>query len=209
MPGKKFYADVADATVVFTRKICQGVLANNNMIVTAAHCIDCNCDGSMPQGRYVLEEVETKTENFKVAPLFVDPINDVAVLGEAGEEAGFKEARKFQRFCSNTRPVPVFRGGFEILKAFNVHVLTHKNKWVKGTALQYSPNDISFFIDTEERIEGGTSGGPIVNDSGELIGIASIGSSGGGESNNGLRIPHLHLTLPVWVCREIFEDYSE
>ena len=209
MLGKKFYADVADATVIFTRKGGQGVLVNNDMIITAAHCIDCNCDGFMPRGDYTVEEIKTSKGEFKVSPLAIEPISDIAVLGPVGDEVGFKEAMRFQDFCRITKSVPVYEGDFKLFEEVRVHIYTHKGTWVTGRATQTSIETKTLDVDTDEKIEGGTSGGPIINDSGELVGVTSIGSSTSTGHHDGIAIPRPHLTLPVWVCREIFEDISE
>ena len=56
----------------------------------------------------------------------------------------------------------------------------------------------------EEQIEGGTSGSPIINDTGELIGIVSHVSiiNSEGHKSYGL-IPRPHLALPVWIYNRI------
>jgi len=60
-------------------------------------------------------------------------------------------------------------------------------------------------VESDEQIEGGTSGGPIINDSGELVSIVSNFSlaTEAVPKSSGLA-PRLHLTLPVWLCHRIF-----
>jgi hypothetical protein len=60
-------------------------------------------------------------------------------------------------------------------------------------------------VEADEQIESGTSGGPIINDSGDLIGIASNFNFVNElqDKCQGLP-PRPHRTLPVWVCQQIF-----
>jgi len=88
-----------------------------------------------------------------------------------------------------------------------IHIYTHKQTWITGKAIHFSPfNQKSIMIVADEQIEGGTSGGPIVNNNGEIIGISSHGSVMP-QSNPEYHgaIPRPHLTLPVWVCKQIFK----
>ncbi len=72
-------------------------------------------------------------------------------------------------------------------------------------------------IEPDQAIEGGTSGGPIINDDGELVGIVSNASDvlEAGITEDGIpyegeigrgSFPYPALALPVWVCRRIFGE---
>ena len=59
---------------------------------------------------------------------------------------------------------------------------------------------------TEEQIEGGTSGGPIINDLGQLVGIVSNASDlQEGIASDG-NFPYPSLALPVWICQRLFPE---
>ena len=75
-------AKVAKATVRLTRSGGQGVLVCGNVILTAAHCIGFNLEGGMVLGDFYIEDIETAQGMLKVGPLAVEPISDIAVLGE-------------------------------------------------------------------------------------------------------------------------------
>jgi len=63
----------------------------------------------------------------------------------------------------------------------------------------------SLYVEADEQIEGGTSGGPIIDDSGDLVGIVSNFSLIAKVQNRSYgSSPRPHLALPVWVCRRIF-----
>jgi len=50
MLRESMYTDVAKATVTLLRKGGQGVLVSSNLILTAAHCINYECEGGMVLG---------------------------------------------------------------------------------------------------------------------------------------------------------------
>ena len=198
------YTDVAKATVTLSGKDGQGVLVNSNLILTAAHCIDFRCEGEMVLGDYFIEEIKTGERELKVAPLAVEPVNDLAVLGSLDNQEFSKEADDFEKFCEDTKPVPLCRRDFVLFRKFRVHIYTHKGIWVTGSAMQCCEDAHVLQVETEDQIEGGTSGGPIIDDSGDLVGIVSIFC----DIDEGQRICHgsvplPHLALPVWVCCQI------
>lgn len=70
--------------------------------------------------------------------------------------------------------------------------------------MQTYENANRLVINANEKIEPGTSGSPVVNDSGELIGVMSIVSETPGlNSASDGSIPFLKLSLPVWVRNQI------
>ena len=206
MLRKHVYTDVENATVTLLRKGGRGVLVNSNLIITAAHCIDFNCEGGMVLGDYSIEEIKAGEEELMVGPLAVEPVSDIAVLGALDDQTFFQEVDDFERFCERTKPVPVCRSEFEPFQEFRVHIYNHKGVWVTGKVVQHSQGAKVFFVDADELIEGGASGGPILNDSGELVGITSHFSSTCIDHACTGRTPRPHLALPVWVCRRIFDE---
>jgi hypothetical protein len=87
-------------------------------------------------------------------------------------------------------------------------VLTHKGSWGKGTITRHGfPDDSPFpavCLETPATlIEGGTSGGPVIDDAGRLIGVVS--NSGGAEKDtehNGV-LSIAHLALPRWILDQV------
>jgi len=204
MQRDNIYTNVAKATVIILSKGGQGVLVPGNLIITAAHCIDFTTEGTMALGDYFIEEIEVGERVLKVAPLAVEPISDLAVLGSLDEQVFDKEAEGFEEFCEHTKPVVVCRSEFELFQKFKVHIYTHKGTWVTGCAMQCREDATKLFVEADEQIDGGTSGGPIINDSGELVGIVSHFSlASEGQRSEGLA-PRAHLSLPVWVYHRIF-----
>ncbi len=200
------YTDVAKATVTLLRKGGQGVLVSSNLILTAAHCINYECEGGMVLGDYFIEKIKTGERELKVSPLAVEPVSDIAVLGSLDKQEFSKEADDFEKFCEDTKPVPLCRReDYVLFQKFQVHIYTHKGTWVTGSATLCREDDKTLWVETDEQIEGGTSGGPIINDSGDLVGIASNFSlAAEAQWKSDGSVPRLHLALPVWVCRRIF-----
>jgi V8-like Glu-specific endopeptidase len=82
MLKKSIQHDVAKATVSLLGQGGQGVLVRNNLILTAAHCINFYCDGRMTLGDYFIEEIKTSEgRKLKVTPYAVEPVSDIVVLG--------------------------------------------------------------------------------------------------------------------------------
>jgi len=203
---ENIYSDVAEATVTLLKKGGQGVLVDGDLIITAAHCIDFRCEGEMVLGDHFIERIKTGQRELKAAPRAVEPVSDLAVLGSLDGQQFSKEAEDFEEFCEHTKPVRLCRSDFALFRKFRVHIHTHFGKWLTGSAMQCGEDAQALAIEADEKIEGGTSGGPIINDSGELVGIVSNSTDQPGMQCKfeGLA-PRPHLALPVWVCRRIFD----
>lgn len=202
MKQESIYTDVAKATITLLRRGGQGVLVNSNLIITAAHCIDFKCEGEMALGNYFIEEIKTNQGELKVTPLAVEPVSDLAILGSLDIQEFAKEAEDFEKFCDNTKAIQLCRSDFELFRKFRVHIYTHKGTWITGSAMQCTKDAEKLSIEPDEQIEPGTSGSPIINDSGKLVGIVS-NTNMDADKSVGLA-PRPHLALPVWVCQRIF-----
>ncbi len=194
---------VKNATVKMTQKGGQGVLIPGEMILTAAHCIDWKCDGSMVLGNYFIEEIETRMGNIKATPLAVEPVADIAVLGALDNQVFPPEyLDPFEAFCENTEPVPLCVRDFPLFEPIPIFILTHLGKWVTGEAKECRDGADTLTMKFDRVIRGGTSGGPIVNSDGELLAICSNASTKAGADFGGPQ-PRPHLTMPVWLWQMV------
>jgi hypothetical protein len=155
---------IENATVVTSTR-GQGVLIPGGFILTAAHCIKWNGDGGMAMGDYFIEEVKTKSGALlRVAPLAVDPVSDIAVLGALDNQEFFKDVEAFENWREATEAVPLRMGDPDTGRPINARVLSHRGHWIKAIVTRHGLEVRSTIaLKSENQIEGGTSGGPVVD----------------------------------------------
>lgn len=194
------FTRIEKATVTLLKKGGQGILVKNQMILTAAHCVDYDFSGAMVLGEYFYEEIETRSGKFKVAPLCVEPMSDIAVLGAMDDQECSFDFEQFNEFSRKTLPIKICRTKLETTSRIKIFIFNHKKRWITGYA-QVGPPDLHMLmVEADDKIEGGTSGSAIVNEKGEIIGIVS--NSSDHEIPHGTA-PRPLLTLPRWICHQI------
>jgi len=181
----------------------RGVLVSGNLILTAAHCTTFDTSGAMALDHHRIEVIRVGRLTLKVAPYVVEPVRDIAVLGSLDNQAFFEEVEVFEAFCERTHPVPLRIEPYKIRQPFDVYILNRDGNWTKGTATFWNEDGCSVCIEPRKKIKGGASGGPIVNDAGELVGIVSV--SGETGSLVGLA-PFPYRALPVWIRDRIVRE---
>jgi len=200
--------NIKKVTVTFKKLGGRGVLVQGNLIITAAHCIEFSVKGEMALGEYFTETIKTSHGDLIVSPIALEPLSDIAVLGPIDGQEMPEEAEKFELFCEAVNRVIISSREFDLFEQIPVFIFNHHNTWVKGTVMKCKNNASTLVLESDEAIEGGTSGSPIVDESGELVGIASHATiAKPGEGSNG-SIPYVKQALPVWVIREI-ESFSK
>ena len=205
--GTNKFIDVEKATVALQGKGGQGVLVNGNLILTAAHCVTFSLKGYMTMGEHYMEEIKTKDGALlQVCSWAVEPVSDIAVLGALDEQECSKEVEAFKEFCEQTKPVPIFKGILAVRESIKVYVYTHLGTWLHGKVTQFSTQNFhQVCLEAEEAIIGGTSGSPIVNEEGELVGIVSTSGEKPESPTRGYvgNTPRPLLALPTWICHQI------
>jgi hypothetical protein len=205
MISKRIRIKVENATVTILKKGGRGVLVKNGLILTAAHCIEFKCDGEMALGDYFIEEIETSEgKKLKVVPYAVEPVSDIAVLGSLDGQTFYKEATEFENFCEGKKGLSLCLKKFAWRVEVPGWIYTHKKTWIKGKMTKYDTkkNAPTISFDADEDIEAGTSGSPIINERGELMGIVSYAAGTDGTTREGM-VPSPLFALPVWLYQEI------
>jgi hypothetical protein len=205
------------ATVSIQNTSGRGVLIFGDLVLTAAHCVNWQTEGAMmAMEDWFPEPVKpANTEPFILTPVAIEPLSDIAVLGEIDDEESYL---KFEEFRESTKPVRICETAFKNRESQNVYLLDREMNWVEAKITSYSLHDHfgRISIQTKAIIRGGCSGGPVVNSLGEIVGVVShLGGTPSQEDKdlyidggNG-RIPIAHLALPVWVRNKIFEAQRE
>jgi S1-C subfamily serine protease len=183
----------------------QGVLVNGDFVLTAAHCVTWDGDGEMALGDRYIEKLTTRGRDMQASVCAVDPVADIAALGDIGDGELLEVMGPFQRWCRETDSVPLRRSLPVLNKSLDVFILSHTGEWVTGRITEHqSWARGRVYVEADQQIRGGTSGGPIVDPSGQLVGVVSSFSESPGVSERcgGLQ-PFAWLALPMWVRREI------
>ena len=208
---QRFRDRVEAATVRLTKLRGQGVLVPGGFILTATHCIDWSGDGAMPLGDFFLEPVRTRDgRKFRAQVYAAEPVADIAALGAADSHSLWDDSLDFDEFVEAIQPVALYPEVPPLEKPLPAQVLTHKGKWIAGTVTRYGapfglPSGIVWFR-ADGQIVGGTSGGPVVDRFGRLLGIVSQGTSltkGTPITTEPVRMPLPWLALPRWLLDKI------
>lgn len=206
-------ARVVNATVHLDDKGGQGVLVPGGFILTAAHCIKWNGDGGMTLGDYYLEPEPVTTKSgarFRVGPHAAEPVADIAVLGSLDDRVFSDDCNKFEQWREATHPVPIANGKHRFRDPLRVSILTHKGKWIGANVVRYSATWVPLHgvlcIEADDHIASGTSGGPVVDSSGQLVGVISHSCDTTSHGKYVGMLPIASLALPQWVWRIIWAE---
>lgn len=188
----------------------RGVLVPGGFVLTVAHCIKWNGDGRMAMGALFIEPIRTaQGSELHLTPLAVDPVSDIAVLGSLDGQEFYEESEAFDTWQEATTPVHLATrlpqlGVPPDKPTFPVHVLTHDRGWIKGTLGRYGfpgpPVCGQLVLHAEGAINGGTSGSPVVDANGLLLGVVSHIV---GEPATDSPMPIAWWALPRWVLLAI------
>jgi len=199
--GAKF-KNVELATVRLPSLRGQGVLVSGGIVLTAAHCVEYGGKGLL--GPDTLVPMVTGSGSSITGQLLaIEEFSDVAAVSVRDPMKYDCTNDPFEKFVEETAGIKVCWKEIETNESISVRILTHNKGWIRGeTRITHADGPLLAIV-TEEAIEGGTSGGPVVNDAGELVGVVSNGT----YTNHcpGLT-PQICLALPVWVCRRIRES---
>jgi hypothetical protein len=198
MLSDKIRKRIEKATVK-TKTGGQGVVVPGNMILTAAHCLSVEVNAFMGVQEQPLQEVECNGNQIMAQIYAVEPMRDIAVLGAPDSQRCAEEYFAFKKAIERIDPVEIRPDDLKLFKEIPAEVYTHERTWITGKVQQGGQGEVSLSMTITDEIKSGTSGGPVVDQEGCLLGVVSTFSEGIGE------ISLLHLALPVWIVRQILE----
>lgn len=199
------------ATVRLTERQGQGVLVPGGFVITAAHCLRWDGEGGSALGDVHATDIRTHSgKRLRLDVGAAEPRADIAVLVELDEQEFGDEFDMFEQWKATTVPVPVRDEELEPDHPLRGHVLTHTGKWttVTITRLSYGPTNGVIYVRAERPIRCGTSGGPVVDDEGRLLGVVSHFTEVTRGECDGF-MPLVSLALPGWVMSRIARAQSE
>jgi hypothetical protein len=202
MLSAELQARVKAATVRLPERKGQAVLVPGGVVLTATHCIGWDGSAGLTLGDHHPLAVETANgASFRLGPMFADAISDMAALGILDNQEFPRDEEAFEEWAATVVPLDICNWRPRAFReSLAVNILTHQDVWLRGRIVNYalpprSAGRISLEID-DGRLEGGMSGGPVVDDNGAVLGVVSWGSERGA-------IPLAAAALPRWILREL------
>lgn len=177
------------------------------LVVTASHCLPKlppAHPGAFRQERTynaLLGPLHDGTPSIMTECLFVDPVADIAVLGEPDYMISDTSTDAFVELINSAEALSVG----SIANDMRGWLLSLENQWVSCTLRlgPYGGHGI-WIKDAAAGIIGGMSGSPIIADDGRAIGVVctSIGSGQGPHTEGGPN-PSLMHSLPGWLLKQV------
>jgi hypothetical protein len=176
-------------------------MVEDRYIVTAAHCLPffppCASSSTFDERTYPsLVGPLGKEKTVWVECLFVDPIGDIAVLGEPDCHAMIEESDGYREMIEEITPFAVS----EAPREGSASLLSLAGRWFQCRVRHANIGPL-FVFEASEDIVGGMSGSPIVAADGSAIGIVTT-SGGDAERRREGPGPTLMGNLPGWLLQQ-------
>lgn len=201
---------VESAKVHFPGGWGQGVLIQGGMVVTAAHCIPWDnkarlAFGAEFEGDYAIDFTTFGGQQLKARPILIEAVSDVAVLGPLDEVDASEHYEAFGDWVTNAQGLLLWSGE-DFPRNLSAFVSTQSNEWVSCRFSSCILPEVAEHvargsIEYDAVILNGDSGGPIVSEGGELLGVVSVSGEIRQEVNghhNG-NSPFVRRAIPNWI----------
>jgi len=181
-----------------------GFVTLDGYVITAAHCIRTYPDEVWDQTGPIPVELKSFSGRKTVTAFAVglERCLDLAILSSLGDSSLPQCEEAFDEFISSQESAAISLDEPELGAKFNVHIFTHNKKWITGQTCIYNPRQPGLTVelmDNADQAGPGTSGAPVFDDSGKVVGIVCRGPIGIPE----VQVLRLSMALPGWMLLEI------
>lgn len=186
----------------------QGVVVFGGYILTAAHCIPRSSEAELWFDDVVTAEFRSRDCVSKAQVLAIEPVADIAILGPSGNPKAIEE---YEAWYDDQEPLLICERNWITFQEFSIWLYTHLGTWIGGRAKFCAEGTAKLFAVTDEQVMGGTSGGPIVDETGTLVGLVSVAADKADddlEDEPAGMAPFPSLALPRWAVAKIMDAQS-
>jgi hypothetical protein len=177
----------------------QPTFFEERVIITAAHCLPRITKSLWDSRLYknLIGPLNIREPQVWARPIFIDPVNDVAVLGAPDNQAGEEQGDAWRAYIALTENTPTLQIG-KPEKVGTAWLLGLDREWFSASAKV----EFNHLLIDRPTIAG-MSGSPILNDDGRAIALVSYSSTREGVPTEGFQHvgPMLVDYLPGFLAR--------
>jgi hypothetical protein len=170
---------------------------HDRLIITAAHCLPffppCSSAAYLEEKTYksLLGPIGSEPTVWAEC-LFADPIADIVILGRPDDQVLSDQAAEYEALVESATPLPIA----DAPEQGHGWLLSLDGKWFRCNLRIISDGPL-WISETEEPIEGGMSGSPIISDEAAAMGVVCLADIS--DVPVGANNPRLVRSLPGWL----------